>query len=73
MHQEASDRNRWPIALSVLMALAGNFTVLDSIANLIVVQRASASGVMIGFWDNFKTGAPFPLATLLIGRLWLWL
>lgn len=44
-----------------------------SIANLIVVQRASASGVMIGFWDNFKTGAPLPLATLLIGTLWLWL
>jgi Na+/H+ antiporter NhaD/arsenite permease-like protein len=61
--------------LTVAMAstLAGNFTVLGSIANLIVVQRAAAGGVMIGFWDYFKVGAPLTLLTLLIGTLWLWL
>src|SRR5205814_1893159 len=61
--------------LTVAMAstLGGNFTVLGSIANLIVVQRAAASGVEIGFWDYFRVGAPLTLLTLLIGTLWLWL
>jgi Na+/H+ antiporter NhaD/arsenite permease-like protein len=51
--------------------LAGNFTMLGSIANLIVVQRAAASGVTIGFWDYFRVGAPLTLITLAIGTLWL--
>ena len=61
--------------LTVAMAstLAGNFTVLGSIANLIVVQRAAASGVAIGFWDYFRVGAPLTIITLAIGTLWLWL
>jgi Na+/H+ antiporter NhaD/arsenite permease-like protein len=60
--------------LTVAMAstLAGNFTVLGSIANLIVVQRAAASGVEIGFWDYFRVGAPLTVITLVIGTLWLW-
>jgi Na+/H+ antiporter NhaD/arsenite permease-like protein len=61
--------------LTVAMAstLAGNFTVLGSIANLIVVQRAAASGVVIDFWDHFRVGAPLTIITLAIGTLWLWL
>ena len=47
--------------------LAGNFTVLGSIANLIVVQRAGARGVAIGFWDYFRVGAPLTILTLVIG------
>ena len=59
--------------LTVAMAstLAGNFTVLGSIANLIVVQRAAARGVMIGFWDYFAVGAPLTLLTIALGTLWL--
>jgi Na+/H+ antiporter NhaD/arsenite permease-like protein len=59
--------------LTVAMAstFAGNFTVLGSIANLIVVQRAAARGVTIGFWDYFKVGAPLTLITILLGVLWL--
>jgi Na+/H+ antiporter NhaD/arsenite permease-like protein len=59
--------------LTVAMAstLAGNFTMLGSIANLIVVQRAAASGVAIGFWDYFRVGAPLTLISLAIGTLWL--
>ncbi len=60
--------------LTVAMAstLAGNFTVLGSIANLIVVQRAGSRGVVIGFWDYFRVGAPLTVLTLAIGTLWLW-
>jgi Na+/H+ antiporter NhaD/arsenite permease-like protein len=60
--------------LTVAMAstLAGNFTILGSIANLIVVQRAAASRVEIGFWDYFRVGAPLTIVTLVVGTLWLW-
>ena len=48
---------RWP----------GNFTVLGSIANLIVMQRASARGVAISFWDYFRVGAPLTVHHAEIG------
>jgi Na+/H+ antiporter NhaD/arsenite permease-like protein len=49
--------------------LAGNFTLVGSIANLIVVERARALGVTIGFWTYFRVGAPLTLATIALG-LW---
>ena len=59
--------------LTVAMAstLAGNFTVLGSIANLIVVEKAAQRGVVISFADYFRVGAPLTLATLVLGTLWL--
>ncbi len=61
--------------MTVAMAstLAGNFTILGSIANLIVVQKAAARGIEISFWDYFRIGAPLTLITLAIGTVWLWL
>jgi Na+/H+ antiporter NhaD/arsenite permease-like protein len=61
------------LVIAMASTLAGNFTVLGSIANLIVVQRAGASGVAISFWDYFRVGAPLTVITLVIGTLWLWL
>jgi Na+/H+ antiporter NhaD/arsenite permease-like protein len=61
------------LVIAMASTLAGNFTVLGSIANLIVVQSAAASGVVIGFWDYFRVGAPLTIITLAIGTLWLWL
>jgi len=60
--------------LTVAMAstLAGNFTILGSIANLIVVQKAAAWGVRIGFWDYFRVGAPLTVLTLAIGTARMW-
>jgi Na+/H+ antiporter NhaD/arsenite permease-like protein len=60
------------LVIAMASTLAGNFTVLGSIANLIVVQKAAASGVVIGFWDYFRIGAPLTIITLVIGMLWLW-
>ncbi|MBV9249038.1 MAG: anion transporter [Acetobacteraceae bacterium] len=59
--------------LTVAMAstLAGNFTVLGSIANLIVVQKAARRGVQISFWEYLKVGAPLTVLTIGIGTLWL--
>jgi Na+/H+ antiporter NhaD/arsenite permease-like protein len=61
------------LVIAMASTLAGNFTVLGSIANLIVVQKAAAGGVEIGFWDYFRVGAPLTVTTLVIGTLWLWL
>jgi Na+/H+ antiporter NhaD/arsenite permease-like protein len=51
--------------------LAGNFTILGSIANLIVVQKDATRGVVISFWDYFRVGAPLTVITLVIGTLWM--
>ena len=61
------------LVIAMASTLAGNFTVLGSIANLIVVQKAAAPGVVISFWDYFRVGAPLTLITLAIGTFWLWL
>jgi Na+/H+ antiporter NhaD/arsenite permease-like protein len=59
------------LVVAMASTLAGNFTILGSIANLIVVQKAASRGVQIGFWDYFRVGAPLTLATLVLGTLWL--
>src|SRR6266852_1811743 len=67
----SDQRTAW-LTLAMASTLAGNFTVLGSIANLIVVLRAAASRVEISFWDHFRVGAPLTIITLAIGTLWLW-
>jgi Na+/H+ antiporter NhaD/arsenite permease-like protein len=71
--QALPDRDTAWMTVAMASTLVGNFTVIGSVANLIVVQNAAASGVTIGFWDYFRIGAPLTLITLLIGTLWLWL
>jgi Na+/H+ antiporter NhaD/arsenite permease-like protein len=68
---KAHDR-AWLI-IAMASTLAGNFTVLASIANLNVVQTAAASGVTTSFWDYFRVGAPLTIVTLAIGTFRLWL
>ena len=65
------DPQRAWLVVAMASTLAGNFTLVGSVANLIVVQRARAQGVEIGFWTYFKVGAPLTALTLLIGVLWL--
>jgi Na+/H+ antiporter NhaD/arsenite permease-like protein len=65
------DPDRGWLTVAMASTLAGNFTVLGSIANLIVVQKAARSGIAIGFWDHFRIGAPLTLITLAMGALWL--
>jgi Na+/H+ antiporter NhaD/arsenite permease-like protein len=61
----------WKV-IAMASTLAGNFSALGSIANLIVLEKAARRGVVIGFWDYFRVGAPLTLVTLVIGTLWLW-
>jgi Na+/H+ antiporter NhaD/arsenite permease-like protein len=57
--------------IAMSSTLAGNFTVLGSIANLIVVEKAARRGVTIGFWDYFRIGAPLTVLTIVAGTVWL--
>jgi len=51
--------------------LAGNLTILGSVANLIVVETARLAHVEIGFVEYSKVGVPLTLVTLVLGWLLL--
>jgi len=57
------------LRLAMASTLAGNLTILGSVANLIVVERARDK-VVIGFWEYARAGVPVTVVTLLIG-IWL--
>ncbi|MBZ5724322.1 MAG: anion transporter [Acidobacteriia bacterium] len=57
------------LALAMSSTLAGNLTVLGSVANLIVVERARRE-VKITFWEYAKAGVPLTVATMAAG-VWL--
>jgi Na+/H+ antiporter NhaD/arsenite permease-like protein len=59
------------LALAMSSTLAGNLTVLGSVANLIVVENARREGVTVSFGDYCKVGVPLTVLTLLLGTLWL--
>jgi len=61
------------IALAMASTLAGNLTITGSVANIIVVERAAAEDVHVGFREYFRVGAPLTIATLVVGSLWLWI
>ncbi len=55
------------LVVAMASTLAGNFTLLGSVANLIVAERAAKEGIAIDFWAYFRIGAPLTIATLAIG------
>jgi Na+/H+ antiporter NhaD/arsenite permease-like protein len=67
----SSDPQRSWLVIAMASTLAGNFTLIGSIANLIVAQRARAGGATIGFWAYFRVGAPLTVLSILFGIWWL--
>jgi Na+/H+ antiporter NhaD/arsenite permease-like protein len=57
------------LVLAMASTLAGNLTILGSVANLIVVEAAREEGVLIGFWEYARVGVPLTLITLALGWL----
>lgn len=53
--------------LALSSTLAGNLTLVGSVANLIVAEQAHREGVEIGFLDYFKVGVPLTLLTTAAG------
>jgi len=65
----ADPKHAW-LTLAMSSTLAGNLTVLGSVANLIVIQRARHQ-VRIGFWEYARVGAPLTVVTIALGVLLL--
>jgi Na+/H+ antiporter NhaD/arsenite permease-like protein len=65
------DPQRAWLVVAMAATLAGNFTLVGSVANLIVAQRAKARGVEFDFWTYFKVGAPLTVLTIAFALLWL--
>jgi Na+/H+ antiporter NhaD/arsenite permease-like protein len=59
------------LLLAMASTLAGNLTILGSVANLIVVEQARGAGIPVGFLEYSKVGVPVTLLTLLVGWLLL--
>ena len=66
----ATPRRAW-LVVAMASTLAGNLTLLGSIANLIVAEKAGRRGVAVTFWAYLRVGVPVTLVTLGIGVWWL--
>ena len=65
--QLADPRHGW-LVLAMSSTFAGNLTVLGSVANLIVIQRARHQAE-ITFWEYARIGIPLTVLTILIGAV----
>jgi Na+/H+ antiporter NhaD/arsenite permease-like protein len=59
------------LAVAMSSTLAGNLTILGSVANLIVVEKAKREGITISLWECCRIGVPVTLLTLGLGTAWL--
>jgi Na+/H+ antiporter NhaD/arsenite permease-like protein len=59
------------LVMAMSSTFAGNLTLLGSMANLIVAERAGARGARVGFVDYLKVGVPTTILTVLWGILWI--
>ena len=59
------------LLLAMASTLAGNLTILGSVANLIVVEQARGAGIPVGFLEYSKVGVPITVLTVLVGWLFL--
>jgi Na+/H+ antiporter NhaD/arsenite permease-like protein len=57
------------LILAMASTLAGNLTLLGSVANLIVVEAAREARVEIGFLEYCRVGVPLTVLTLALGWL----
>jgi Na+/H+ antiporter NhaD/arsenite permease-like protein len=55
------------LVMAMSSTFAGNLTLVGSLANLIVAERAQARGAHVGFVDYLKVGIPVTALTMLFG------
>jgi Na+/H+ antiporter NhaD/arsenite permease-like protein len=67
---DPGDHRLWYV-LAVSSTFAGNFILIGSIANLIVVEQAATEGVLISFKEHAKTGIPITICSLLVLVGWI--
>jgi Na+/H+ antiporter NhaD/arsenite permease-like protein len=59
-------RQLW-LVVAMSSTLAGNLTLVGSVANLIVAEKARQAGIEISFWAYARIGVPLTLLTLALG------
>ena len=59
------------LTLAMATTLAGNLTLLGSVANLIVAEIARRRGIQLSFVEYLKAGLPIAIVTLAFGVFWL--
>lgn len=64
------DERGW-LLLAGGSTLAGNLTLLASVANLIVAEGAGREGVRVGLLEHLRFGLPLSLFSLALLYLWL--
>lgn len=62
-----ADPPRMWLALAMSSTLAGNLTLLGSVANLIVAESARARGVRLSFGEYLRAGVPITVLTIAVG------
>lgn len=65
------DTKAW-LLLAAGSTLAGNLTLLGSVANLIVAELGSKQGYRLSFKEHFRFGLPLTLVTLAIAYFWIY-
>ena len=55
------------LIISAVSTLAGNLTIVGSIANLIVIEQARRHGVNVTFSEYLKVGIPVTIVTIAVG------
>jgi Na+/H+ antiporter NhaD/arsenite permease-like protein len=65
IHNFSDPELMWKV-MALATTLAGNLTILGSVANIIVVESARGH-VEVGFWDYARFGIPVTILTLLAG------
>lgn len=59
------------ITLAMATTFAGNFTLLGSVANLIVAETAKHKGIQLSFMEYLKAGIPITILSLIAGIFWI--
>ncbi len=65
--QGMPDAHRVWLAVAMSSTLAGNLTLVGSVANLIVAEKARQAGIEISFWRYARVGVPLTFVTLALG------
>jgi Na+/H+ antiporter NhaD/arsenite permease-like protein len=69
--QNLPDVDRAWLVVAMSSTLAGNLTLIGSVANLIVAERARAAGIELSFATYCRVGIPLTLLSLAFGAWWL--
>lgn len=70
LHPLVVDTRSW-LLLAAASTLAGNLTLLGSVANLIVAEAARREGYKLSFLEHLRFGLPLTLLTLGLAYVWL--